>query len=124
LSDTNPIVVSVANLGYRKAITGFTYGSNVLTGSSVDGTLTTTTIGLSTKAGSVAGASFAGNPKKATITFTTAYPNTNYSISITGAVARTFTYESKTTTGFVINTNANAAFTENVDWSTIAHGES
>jgi hypothetical protein len=122
--NTEPIAVSVTDNGYKKAITGFTYGSNVLTGSSVDGTLTTTTIGLRTKSGSVAGASFAGSPKKATVTFTTAYPNTNYSILITGGVNRVFTYENKTTTGFTINANANTAFIVNVDWSTIAHGES
>jgi hypothetical protein len=121
---SNPIAVGTRDNGYLKAITGFTYGSNVLSGTSVDGTVTTTTIGLRTKAGSVAGASFAGNPKKFTVTFTTAYPNTNYSISIVGGINRTFTYESKTTTGFVINSNANTAFTENVDWMTIAHGES
>ena len=124
VSPSNPIAVGKNDPGYTKAITGFTYGSNVLTGTSVDGSVTTTTIGLGTKAGTVAGASFAGNPKKFTVTFTTAYPNTNYSIQITGGVNRTFSYESKSTTGFVINSNANTAFAENVDWLTIATGES
>jgi hypothetical protein len=124
LSPSNPIAIGKNDPGYTKAITGFTYGSNVLTGTSVDGSVTTTTIGLRTKAGTVAGASFAGNPKKFTVTFTTAYPNTNYSIQITGGVNRTFSYESKSTTGFVINSNANTAFAENVDWLAIATGES
>ena len=124
VSPSNPIAVGKNDPGYTKAITGFTYGSDVLTGTSVDGSVTTTTIGLRTKAGTVAGASFAGNPKKFTVTFTTAYPNTNYSIQITGGVNRTFSYESKSTTGFVINSNANTAFAENVDWLTIATGES
>jgi hypothetical protein len=119
-----PIAVGTNDLGYKKAITGFTYGSNVLTGTSVDGSVTTTTIGLKTKAGTIAGASFAGSPKKYSVTFSTAYPNTNYSINITGGVNRTFTYESKSTTGFIINANANTVFTENVDWMTIGIGES
>jgi hypothetical protein len=121
---SDPIAVGTKDNGYLKAITGLTYGSNVLSGTSVDGTVTITTVGLRTKASSVAGASFAGNPKKFTVTFTTPYPNTNYSISIVGGVNRTFTYETKTTTGFVINSNANTSFVGNVDWMTIAHGES
>jgi hypothetical protein len=79
---------------------------------------------LSMKSDTVAAGSFTGNPKKYTVTFTTAYPNTNYTISITGSDNRTFTYESKATTGFVINTNANTVLTGNVDWQTIAIGES
>ena len=119
-----PIAVGTNDSGYKKSITGLTYGSNVLTGTSVDGSVTTTTIGLRTKAGTIAGSSFAGSPKKYTVTFSTAYPNTNYAINIIGEVNRTFTYESKSTTGFVINTNANTTFTENVDWMTIGIGES
>lgn len=120
----NPIAVGINDSGYKKAITGFTYGSNVLTGTSVDGSVTTTTVGLKTKAGTIAGSSFAGSPKKYTVTFSTVYPNTNYSINIIGAVNRAFTYESKSTTGFVINANANTTFTENVDWMTVGIGES
>jgi hypothetical protein len=124
VSPTNPIAVSTTDNGYLKAITGLTYSSNILTSSSVDGSTTNTTIGLKIKSNSVAGTSFAGNPKVYDVTFTTAYPNTNYSIQITGGVNRTFTYENKTTTGFRINSNANLAFTENVDWVTTAYGES
>lgn len=120
----NPIAVGINDPGYTNAFTATTYSANTLTSTRVNGTTSTTTIGLSTKAGSVAGTSFAGNPKKYTVTFTTAYPNTNYSIQITGGVNRTFTYESKATTGFVINANSNTSFTENVDWVTIGIGES
>lgn len=120
----NPIAVGINDLGYTKAITGLTYGSNVLTGTSVDGSLTTTIVGLKTKAGTIAGSSFAGSPKKYSVTFSTAYLNTNYAINITGGVNRTFTYESKSTRGFVINTNASTIFTENIDWMTVGIGES
>lgn len=92
--------------------------------------LTATTIsattyqGIGLKSNTVGGASFTGTPKTYDVVFTTAYPNTNYSISITGGIDRTFTFESKTTTGFRINSNANTSFTENVDWITKTHGES
>jgi hypothetical protein len=84
----------------------------------------TATIGLRTKSGSVTAGSFAGTPRTATVTFTTAFANTNYSIQITGSDNRTFTYTSKATTGFTINTNANTPLTGNVDWVAIEHGES
>ena len=73
------------------------------------------------KAGVVSGASFAGSPKKAAISFT-AFPSTSYAITITGADPRTWTYESKATTGFTINANANAAFTGEVSWTAILSG--
>ena len=120
----NPIAVGTNDPGYTSAFTATTYSANTLTSTRVDGTTSTTTIGLATKAGVVLGSSFAGNPKKYTVTFTDAYPNTNYAINITGAVNRTFTYESKSTTGFIINTNANTTFTESVDWMTIGIGQS
>lgn len=75
------------------------------------------------KSGIVAGGTFAGNPKKATITFSTAMPSTNYSIFISGTSARTWTYEAKTVNGFVINANANAALTGEVSWQAILNGE-
>ena len=79
--------------------------------------------GLSTKAGTVAGSSFSGNPKKYTLTFGSSFADANYSISISSEINRNFTYESKTASGFVINANANASFTEDVDWICIKHGE-
>jgi hypothetical protein len=74
------------------------------------------------KAGVVASGSFAGSPKKATVTFTTAFASTAYSITITGIDARTWSYESKTTSGFTINANANAALTNEVSWKAAASG--
>jgi hypothetical protein len=76
------------------------------------------------KAGLISAVTFTGNPKKATVTFATAYPNTNYVINVKGVDARTFSYESKTAAGFVINANANAALTGEVSWHTINTGES
>lgn len=76
----------------------------------------------SIKAGVVASGSFTGNPKKATVTFTTAFATTGYSITITGVNARTWTYESKTTGGFTINANANANLTGDVSWKAAQSG--
>lgn len=74
------------------------------------------------KAGSVAALSFSGNPKKATVTFVMAFPNTNYEITITGADPRAWSWESKAAGSFVINANANAALIGNVDWKCEAYG--
>ena len=79
--------------------------------------------GLTTKSNVVANTSFTGSPRKATVTFTTAFPDTNYSITVTGENSRTWTIESKTTTGFVINSNSTTALTGNTYWQAIAYGE-
>jgi hypothetical protein len=106
-------------------VTGVTYSANTLTISQNQAQPNlTTTVGLRTKSGSVASGSFAGTPRTASVTFTTAFSSTNYSIQITGSDNRTFTYSSKATTGFTINTNANTPLTGNVDWVAIEHGES
>jgi hypothetical protein len=76
-----------------------------------------------TKAGIVAAGSFAGNPKKATVTFSSAMANTNYTIGITGQDSRAWSYESKTINGFVINANSNTALTGEVSWQVISNGE-
>lgn len=75
------------------------------------------------KAGRVLAGTFAGNPKKATVTFTTAFPSTNYTVNVTGADARSWTIESKAAGSFVINANANAALTGEVMWQAQIDGE-
>jgi len=74
------------------------------------------------KSGIVASGSFTGNPKKATVTFSSAFSTTNYAVTITGIDARSWTYESKATTGFTINANANANLTGEVSWDAIENG--
>ena len=78
---------------------------------------------LKIKSGTVAPASFSGNPKKYAVTFSTAWGSTSYDVHITGTDVRSWSWESKTTSGFVINTNANQAPTGSVDWTAIAPGE-
>jgi len=78
---------------------------------------------LATKSGTVAGATFAGVPRKATVTFGTAFVSTAYSITITGENSRSWTYESKAAGGFVINANSGAAVAGEVSWQAIFTGE-
>lgn len=78
---------------------------------------------LSLQAGAVASGSFAGNPKKATVTLPATMPSTNYSVAITGSTdARAWTVESKTTTSFVISSNSNQSLTGSVDWLALNQG--
>jgi hypothetical protein len=75
------------------------------------------------KAGTVAAGSFSGSPKTYAVVFGTAMPSTSYAISIRGTDNRAFSWQSKLTTGFTINSNANSVLTGNVDWIVEAVGE-
>ena len=76
------------------------------------------------KSGTISGSTFAGNPKKSTVTFATAFANTNYAITILSDTNRTWTWESKAAGSFVINANSNTGFaTGNVDWTATEYGE-
>lgn len=75
------------------------------------------------KSGTVAGASFAGNPKIYTVTFNTAFPDTNYSVAVISEESRSWTFQSKLAGSFVMNSNANLALTLNVDWIATAHND-
>jgi hypothetical protein len=78
------------------------------------------------KSGNVAAGSFSGGiftPYTATVTFSTAMPNTNYAITINGIDARTWRYQSKTVNGFVINSGSTTAPSNEVSWIAINNGE-
>jgi hypothetical protein len=79
--------------------------------------------GLRTKAGSVANTSFTSNPRKATVTFSTAFTDTNYAVVVTGEDARSWTIESKLAGSFVINANSNPALSGTTYWIATAYGE-
>jgi len=89
---------------------------------------TPTTATYPYKAGSVLKASFAGNPKVATVTFATPFADANYSITLTsyttgnsgfGAVVN-----SQTASGFVVNLNVNNVTNLiSVFWIAIKNGE-
>lgn len=68
------------------------------------------------KSGIVLAGSFSGNPKQATVTFTTPFPDNNYSVVIDGIDKRSWSYELKTASGFIIDANANQNLTSDVSW--------
>lgn len=78
---------------------------------------------LLNRAGVVTSGTFAGSPKTAAVTFTTAMPSATYSVNITGQDARTWSYSGRTTAGFTISANANQALTADVSWDAIITGE-
>lgn len=81
--------------------------------------------GLSTKSGEVAAGSFSGNPKTATVTFSTAFSDANYSVAMTGQGVDkyTITAANKAAGSFDIVLNSNSAPSNPVLWTAIAHGE-
>ncbi len=76
------------------------------------------------KAGTVLNASFAGNPKQATVTFNTPYPNANYSVRATvlntgGGKEYLVNIHTKTASGFTMQIAANnITQLVAVDWNT------
>jgi hypothetical protein len=60
-----------------------------------------------------------GAPKKSAVLFTTPLPSTGYTITITSADVRVWTFESKALTGFTINSNSNQVLSGEVHWQVI-----
>lgn len=75
------------------------------------------TVESRSKSGIVAAGSFSGNPKKYTVVFAQNFPDTNYSVAIIGIDKRSWSIESPTISGFVIDTGANQALTADVGWT-------
>lgn len=102
-------------------------GTNIKTvnGSSIlgAGNLSVSSVSLEQKSGVVASGSFSGNPKKSTVTFTTAFADANYSVSIIGIDSRSWSIQSVSAGSFIINARANGALTGNVYWTATKHGE-
>lgn len=84
---------------------------------------------LGHKAGRVLNASFAGNPKKATVTFSSAFADANYAVTATGVTTNdkqfALSIESQVAGSFVINAGANSiANLTQVNWIAMKDGES
>lgn len=75
--------------------------------------------GANIKADIVSGTTFGGTPKSASIVFPSAYEDNFYAISISAESARAWTIESKTLSGFTINSNASDTISGNVYWMTM-----
>lgn len=71
------------------------------------------------KSGKISSGSFSGNPKKASVTFSEAFEDVGYSISINGIDSRAWSFESASVSGFTVNSNANQALTGDVHWTAI-----
>jgi len=111
----NPAFISYGADGTEKATDANPFVIKVIT----------TAAGL--KAGVVIPGSFSGNPKKATITFTTAYASTAYAITLAVVTDGTKQFipsiESKTVNGFVVNLGANnIANLVEVGWQAMING--
>jgi len=83
--------------------------------------VSTTTIAM--KSGIVRANQFSGEPLTFDVVFDEAFASISYSIVITGVDSRSFTYESKTVNGFIINTNADGDLSGEVSWIATPIGE-
>jgi hypothetical protein len=95
----------------------------------IDAALGGTGGALGHKAGRVLNASFAGNPKKATVTFSSAFADANYAVTATGVTTNdkqfALSIESQVAGSFVINAGANSiANLTQVNWIAMKDGES
>jgi hypothetical protein len=80
--------------------------------------------GANIKADIVDGASFTGSPRTSTVTFPSPYEDNFYSVSISAESARAWTIESKTLSGFTINSNASDIVSGDVYWMTMPKSSS
>lgn len=77
------------------------------------GTVTSST---TTKSGIVSNTTFTGTPLNYQVVFTSAFPNTNYSVTVTGGDARLWTVETVTVNGFILNSNSNTGLLYPTYW--------
>ena len=77
------------------------------------GTVTSST---TAKSGIVSNTTWTGSPLNYQVVFTSAFPNTNYSVTVTGGDARVWTVESVTVNGFIINSNSNTGLLYPTYW--------
>jgi hypothetical protein len=115
------------SLSVTGGITGSLFGTSSWANNAISSSYATTASFasnvLKTKAGSVANTSFGGTPLTASVTFSAAFDNTNYAIAITGEDSRAWVVQSKTASGFVINSVSNTAITGTTYWTCTAYGE-
>ena len=103
---------------------------SVATGAAVWKESTNTASVLGMKAGQVLAASFSGNPKKATVTFTTPFADANYAVAFKEVTTVSGAHyasgvESQTAASFVLNMGANAITSlVSVGWIATKNGES
>lgn len=134
---TNPGAGNDSSQGYAvgsqwlNTLTGAIWqATSVAVGAAVWRELTNISGSLISKSGKVLAASFVGNPKKATVTFATAFADANYSVNVTPVISVNGTtyapnIESQTAANFVINMGANnIGSLVQVNWTAVKNGES
>ncbi len=114
---------SVISSGLKFNDTG-TSSTDIWTADKIISYIDNKIINQGTKAGFINGASFSGNPKVYSVTFSTPFSGSSYSTAIIGNSSRSWTISNQTSAGFRINSNANPAITGNVYWMCINNGES
>ena len=77
------------------------------------GTVTSST---TAKSGIVSNSTWTGTPLNYQVSFTSAFPSSNYSVTVTGGDARVWTIESVTVNGFIINSNSNTGLLYPTYW--------
>ena len=77
------------------------------------GTVTSST---TAKSGIVSNTTWTGTPLNYQVSFTSAFPSSNYSVTVTGGDARVWTVESVTVNGFIINSNSNTGLLYPTYW--------
>jgi hypothetical protein len=76
----------------------------------------TATSSTTAKSGIVSNTTFTGTPLNYQVSFTSAFPSSNYSVTVTGGDARVWTVESITVNGFIINSNSNTGLLYPTYW--------
>lgn len=118
-----PPRMTTAQLGAISSPATGLFGFNTTTGTPqyYDSSAWVNFAGPATKAGVKTSGSFSGNPQTVTVTFNTAFPDANYSVSINGSDVRDWSVDSQVAASFVINSNAAQALSASVYWTAIAH---
>jgi hypothetical protein len=104
--------VSSKSLKNNDSIEVVSDGSNWIIAAGT-GTVTSST---TAKSGVVSNTTFTGTPLNYQVIFTSAFPNTNYSVTVTGGDARVWTVESITVNGFIVNSNSNTGLLYPTYW--------
>lgn len=104
--------VNTKTLNNNDSIEVISDGSNWIIAAGT-GTVTSST---TAKSGIVSNSTLTGTPLNYQVTFTSAFPNTNYSVTVTGGDARVWTVESITVNGFIVNSNSNTGLLYPTYW--------
>ena len=104
--------VSIKTLNGNSSIEVVSNGSNWIVVAGTGSVISSTT----TKSGIISNSTFTGTPLNYQVVFTSAFPNTNYSVTVTGGDARVWTVESITVNGCIINSNSNTGLLYPTYW--------